>query len=126
MQGLNCTVLQIRAMGDPQNSFGDESARCELASVANELDSLPEGELVDRYPYALVAYAELHTTLGQLDESRDYLVRALEHQTSRMQRMLLQRKLLGSIEGAHNELGTRLSRPSWPCRVGGAGTHGHS
>jgi RNA polymerase sigma-70 factor (ECF subfamily) len=59
----------------------------------DELDSIPERELVDRYPYALAAYAELRTTLGQLDEARDYLVRALEHQPSRMQRMLLQRKL---------------------------------
>jgi RNA polymerase sigma-70 factor (ECF subfamily) len=68
------------------------------AAGLDELDSIPERELVSRYPYALAAYAELHTSLGQLDEARKYLSRALEYQPSEAQRQLLQRKLaaLGS------------------------------
>ena|SRR5438105_1562106 len=59
----------------------------------DELDSIPERELIDNYPYALAAYAELHTSLGQLDLARAYLGRALAHQPSQAQRLLLERKL---------------------------------
>ncbi len=31
------------------------------AAGLDELDSIPERELIDRYPYALATYAELHT-----------------------------------------------------------------
>jgi hypothetical protein len=62
-----------------------------------EADTLEEATTVanpvSRYPNALAAYAELHASLGHLDEARDYLVRALQHQPSRMQRALLERKL---------------------------------
>jgi len=61
----------------------------------DQLDSIPERELIDSYPYALAAYAELHTSLGHLDEARAYLARALEHQPSQVQRLLLERKLAG-------------------------------
>jgi len=59
----------------------------------DELDSIPERELIDSYPYALAAYAELHTSLGHLDEARAYLARALKRQPAHVQRLLLQRKL---------------------------------
>jgi RNA polymerase sigma-70 factor (ECF subfamily) len=63
------------------------------AAGLDELDSIPERELVRGYPYALAAYAELHTSLGHLDEARRYLSRALDCQPSLAQRRLLQRKL---------------------------------
>ena len=59
----------------------------------DELDAIPERDLIERYPYALAAYAELHTSLGQLDEARAYLTRALGCQQARVQRRLLERKL---------------------------------
>lgn len=58
----------------------------------DELDAIPERELLSRYPYALAAYAELHTSLGNLDEARAYLDRAVAHQTSPAQAALLRRK----------------------------------
>jgi RNA polymerase sigma-70 factor (ECF subfamily) len=58
----------------------------------DELDAIPERDLVAGYPYALAAYAELHASLGQLDEARGYLDRALAHQSSPVQRILLERK----------------------------------
>jgi len=58
----------------------------------DELDAIPEREVLARYPYALAAYADLHASLGNLDEARRYLDRALEHQPSPAQRALLQRK----------------------------------
>jgi RNA polymerase sigma-70 factor (ECF subfamily) len=58
----------------------------------DELDVIPEREVLARYPYALAAYASLHASLGQIDEARKYLDRALEHQSSPAQRGLLQRK----------------------------------
>jgi len=58
----------------------------------DELDAIPEREVIDRYPYALAAYAELYASLGELDRARGYLDRALAHQPSRIQRALLERK----------------------------------
>jgi RNA polymerase sigma-70 factor (ECF subfamily) len=58
----------------------------------DELDAIPERDLLDRYPYALAAYAELHASLGHLDLARSYLDRALEQQTSPAERALLRRK----------------------------------
>jgi RNA polymerase sigma-70 factor (ECF subfamily) len=58
----------------------------------DELDAIPERELLARYPYALAAYAELHASLGNLDEARAYLDRAVAHQTSPAQAALLRRK----------------------------------
>jgi RNA polymerase sigma-70 factor (ECF subfamily) len=63
-----------------------------LAGI-DELDAIPERELVDRYPYALAAYAELFASMGRIDEARAYLARALAQQPARAQRMLLERKL---------------------------------
>jgi predicted RNA polymerase sigma factor len=48
----------------------------------DELDAIPEREVLGRYPYALAAYAELHASQGNLEEARRYLDRALEHQSS--------------------------------------------
>lgn len=59
----------------------------------DELDAIPERALVERYPWALAAYAELHASLGHLDEARRYLGRALACQPSAAQRALLERKL---------------------------------
>ena len=58
----------------------------------DELDAIPEREVVGRYPYALAAYADLHASLGNLDEARGYLDRALEHQSAPAQQALLRRK----------------------------------
>jgi RNA polymerase sigma-70 factor (ECF subfamily) len=58
----------------------------------DELDAIPEREVLARYPYALAAYADLHASLGNLDEARSYLDRALAHQSSPAQQALLRRK----------------------------------
>jgi RNA polymerase sigma-70 factor (ECF subfamily) len=58
----------------------------------DELDAIPERDLVARYPYALATYAELHASLGHIEEARSLLDRALEQQTSRAERALLRRK----------------------------------
>jgi len=58
----------------------------------DELDAVPERELLARYPYALATYAELHASLGHLLEARTFLDRALEQQTSPAERALLRRK----------------------------------
>jgi predicted RNA polymerase sigma factor len=58
----------------------------------DELDAIPERELVSRYPYALATYAELHASLGHLEQARAFLDRALEEQSSPAERALLRRK----------------------------------
>jgi len=58
----------------------------------DELDAIPERELLARYPYALATYAELHASLGHIDEARAFLDRALAQQTSPAERALLRRK----------------------------------
>lgn len=58
----------------------------------DELDAIPEREVLARYPYALAAYADLHASLGNVEEARSYLERALEHQSSPAQHALLRRK----------------------------------
>jgi predicted RNA polymerase sigma factor len=58
----------------------------------DELDAIPERDMVTRYPYALATYAELHASLGHVDEARSFLDRALEQQTSPAERALLRRK----------------------------------
>ena len=58
----------------------------------DELDAIPEREVLSRYPYALAAYADLHASLGNLAEAREYLERALANQSSPAQRALLSRK----------------------------------
>ena len=58
----------------------------------DELDAVPERELVARYPYALATYAELHASLGHLEQARSFLDRALELQTSPAERALIRRK----------------------------------
>jgi RNA polymerase sigma-70 factor (ECF subfamily) len=68
----------------------------------DELDAIPERELLRRYPYALAAYADLYVSLGRFAEARDYLGRALKHQSSRAQRGLLERKL-ASLDRADKE-----------------------
>ena len=66
----------------------DSGARVGL----DELDAIPEREVLGRYPYALAAYADLHASLGNLDEARAYLDRALANQSSPAQHALLKRK----------------------------------
>jgi predicted RNA polymerase sigma factor len=58
----------------------------------DELDAIPEREALGRYPYALAAYADLHASLGNLEEARWYLERALDHQSAPAQQALLSRK----------------------------------
>jgi RNA polymerase sigma-70 factor (ECF subfamily) len=68
-------------------------AMCRGAEAGlDELDAVPERELLARYPYALATYAELHASLGHMDEARAFLDRALEQQTSPAERALLRRK----------------------------------
>jgi predicted RNA polymerase sigma factor len=62
------------------------------AAGIDELDAIPERELIARYPYALAAYAELHASVGNLETARSYLDRALERQPSPAERRLLARK----------------------------------
>jgi RNA polymerase sigma-70 factor (ECF subfamily) len=66
----------------------DSGARVGL----DELDAIPEREVLGRYPYALAAYADLHASLGNIDEARAYLDRALANQSSPAQYALLKRK----------------------------------
>jgi RNA polymerase sigma factor (sigma-70 family) len=58
----------------------------------DELDAIPERDLLDRYPYALATYADLHASLGDLGQARSCLDRALAYQTSPAERALLRRK----------------------------------
>jgi RNA polymerase sigma-70 factor (ECF subfamily) len=58
----------------------------------DELDAIPERELLARYPYALATYAELHASLGHIDEARSFLDRALEQQAAPAEHALLRRK----------------------------------
>jgi RNA polymerase sigma-70 factor (ECF subfamily) len=58
----------------------------------DELDAIPEREVLARYPYALAAYADLHASLGEAAVATRYLERALEHQAWPAQRALLERK----------------------------------
>jgi RNA polymerase sigma-70 factor (ECF subfamily) len=68
-------------------------AMCRGAQAGlDELDAIPERALVERYPYALATYAELHASLGRLDEARAYLDRALAVQPAPAERALLRRK----------------------------------
>ncbi|HEY2513007.1 MAG TPA: DUF6596 domain-containing protein [Polyangiaceae bacterium] len=64
----------------------------------DELDAIPERDLLGRYPYALATYAELHASLGHRDEARRFLEAALAQQTSPAERALLQRKR-AALEG---------------------------
>jgi len=61
-------------------------------SGIDELDAIPERELIGRYPYALATYAELHASLGHIEQARQYLDRALDEQSSPAERALLRRK----------------------------------
>jgi RNA polymerase sigma-70 factor (ECF subfamily) len=68
-------------------------AMCRGAQAGlDELDAIPEHDLLARYPYALATYAELHASLGHIEEARLFLDRALEQQTSQAERALLRRK----------------------------------
>lgn len=58
----------------------------------DELDAIPDRDVLARYPYALAAYADLHASLGNLEEARSYLDRALVHQAAPAQAALLRRK----------------------------------
>ena len=58
----------------------------------DELDAIPERDLIARYPYALATYAELHASLGHIAEARTFLERALDQQASPAERALLARK----------------------------------
>ena len=53
---------------------------------------IPERSLIEGYPYALAAYAELDASLGEIEAARSCLDRALAQQPSQSQRQLLQRK----------------------------------
>jgi RNA polymerase sigma-70 factor (ECF subfamily) len=65
---------------------------CGARAGLDELDGIPEREILSRYPYALAAYADLHASLGNLEEARRYLDGALRHQASPAQHALLKRK----------------------------------
>jgi predicted RNA polymerase sigma factor len=65
-----------------------------------EHDAIPERELLAHYPYALATYAELYASLGQVEEARVFLDRALELHVPPAERALLRRKrdALGNSE----------------------------
>lgn len=68
-------------------------AMCRGAAAGlDELDAIPERDLLARYPYALATYAELHASLGHLEQARTFLDAALAQQTSPAERALLRRK----------------------------------
>jgi RNA polymerase sigma-70 factor (ECF subfamily) len=60
----------------------------------DELDAIPERDLLTRYPYALATYAELHASLGHIVEARRFLDQALAQNVSPAERALLHRKRL--------------------------------
>jgi RNA polymerase sigma-70 factor (ECF subfamily) len=86
-------LLRERAVagGRRQLSAGDLDAGGAQAGL-DELDAIPEREVLGRYPYALAAFADLHASLGNLEEARSYLDRALAHQAAPAQQALLRRK----------------------------------
>jgi RNA polymerase sigma-70 factor (ECF subfamily) len=61
-------------------------------SGLDELDAIPEREAVSRYPYALAAYADLHASLGEIEQALAYLDRAIQQQPAGGQSTLLNRK----------------------------------
>ena len=65
----------------------------------DELDAIVERDLLARYPYALAMYAELHASLGNLDEAISFLDRALEQRASLAERALLVRKRAAIAQG---------------------------
>jgi RNA polymerase sigma-70 factor (ECF subfamily) len=71
----------------------------------DELDAIPEREVLARYPWALATYADLHASLGELDQARRYLDLALAQQSAPAQQALLRRKRAA--------LGGRPSRSPW-------------
>ena len=76
---------------DVNRAFAVAMVRGAMAGL-DELDAIPERELIARYPYALATYAELHASLGRIEEACTFLDRALEQQSSPAERALLQRK----------------------------------
>jgi RNA polymerase sigma factor (sigma-70 family) len=68
-------------------------AMCQGAKAGlDELDAIPERDLVARYPYACALYSDLRMSLGHIQEAREQLERALQHQPSPAERALLRRK----------------------------------
>jgi predicted RNA polymerase sigma factor len=63
-----------------------------VRSGLDELDAIPEREAVSRYPYALAAYADLHASLGEIEQALAYLDRAIQQQPAGGQSTLLNRK----------------------------------
>ncbi|MDQ2890475.1 MAG: RNA polymerase subunit sigma-24 [Gemmatimonadota bacterium] len=65
-----------------------EGARAGL----DELDAIPERDAISRYPYALAACADLHASLGEIEQALGYLDRAIKQQPAEGQWKLLNRK----------------------------------
>jgi RNA polymerase sigma-70 factor (ECF subfamily) len=84
----------------------------------DELDAIPEREILARYPYALAAYSDLHASLGNINEARAYLERALTHQSSPAQHALLSANMPRSRPTVppHADPVIRAMRPT--CRRG--------
>ena len=55
--------------------------QCGARVGLDEFDAIPEREILGRYPYALAAFPDLHASLGNLEQARGYLHRALENQS---------------------------------------------
>ncbi len=66
--------------------------QCGARVGLHEFDAIPERAILGRYPYALAAFPDLHASLGNLEQARGYLHRALENQSSPAQQALLRRK----------------------------------
>src|SRR5262245_33241918 len=58
----------------------------------DELNGIPERDVMDRYPYALAAYADLYASMGDVGAAKLFLDRAIAHQPAAAQVALLERK----------------------------------
>ena len=70
--------------------------QCGARVGLDEFDAIPEREILGRYPYALAAFPDLHASLGNLEQARGYLHRALENQSSPAQQSITQTKACGA------------------------------
>lgn len=84
-------VLSPSPVVEVNRAFAIGMAHGALAGI-NELDAIPERDLLARYPYALATYAELHASRGDLAGARAFLDQALALQSSPAEHALLRRK----------------------------------
>jgi len=84
-------VLSPSPVVEVNRAFAIGMAHGALAGI-DELDAIPERDLLAHYPYALATYAELHASRGDLADARAFLDKALAQQSSPAEHALLRRK----------------------------------